>query len=99
MSVLKDIEKTPLQSKKFVAYLITNFLNKALLFYLVYKDIDAGTLIWAITAAIFIDTGYILGVVALELFVKLASIRGGYPAPVDVAVVPPKDLEEELTKP
>ena len=37
MRVLTEIEKTPLQSKKFIAYLISNLGSKALIFWMVSK--------------------------------------------------------------
>lgn len=94
MSVIKDIEKTPLQSKKFLAYLIMNFLNKALLFYMIYSGVGVAVITWAITTSIFIDAGYILGVVALDLFVRLAQIKSSPPI-----IGPPTGNSNEETKP
>lgn len=75
MSFIKNIEKTPMQSKKFLAYLLSNLINKALIFYMVSKAASATSIAWAITAAAFIDIGYILGQAALDGFVRMAQIK------------------------
>lgn len=78
MSFTKNIEKTPMQSKKFLAYLLSNLINKAIIFYMVYKTVPATSIAWAITAATFIDIGYILGQAALDGFVRMAQIKTFY---------------------
>ena len=74
MGVITDIEKAPLQSKKFLAYLLSNISTKALLFWMVSKDAPDLVIITTITAAAFIDVGYILGQAALDKYVRVASI-------------------------
>jgi hypothetical protein len=74
MGVITDIEKTPLQSKKFLAYLLSNISTKALLFWMIYKGAPDLVTITTITAAAFIDVGYILGQAALDKYVRVASI-------------------------
>lgn len=75
MSLVKNIEKTPMQSKKFLAYLLSNLINKAIIFYMVFISSPTTTVVWAITAAAFIDVGYILGQAALDGFVRMGQIK------------------------
>lgn len=75
MSLIKNIEKTPMQSKKFLAYLLSNLINKGIIFYMVFKSSPTTTVAWAITAAAFIDVGYILGQAALDGFVRMGQIK------------------------
>jgi len=74
MRALTEIEKTPLQSKKFIAYLISNLGSKALIFWMVSKDEGDVVLMTMVTAAAFIDVGYILGQTALDKYVRIASM-------------------------
>jgi len=74
MRLLTEIEKTPLQSKKFIAYLISNLGSKALIFWMVSKDEGDVVLMTMVTAAAFIDVGYILGQTALDKYVRIASM-------------------------
>ncbi len=75
MSITKDLEKAPLQSKKFIAYIFSNIINKFLIFWMVQKDISATTIAWSVFASVFIDVGYILGQSALDIFVRMARIN------------------------
>ena len=75
MSLIKNIEKTPMQSKKFLAYLLSNLINKAIIFYMVFISSPTTVVAWAITAAAFIDIGYILGQAALDGFVRMGQIK------------------------
>jgi hypothetical protein len=74
MSMITNIEKAPLQSKKFLAYLLSNIGSKALLFWMVSKGSADLVIISCITAASFIDIGYILGQAALDKYVRVASL-------------------------
>lgn len=74
MGALEKIEKAPLQSKKFLAYLISNLGSKALLFWMVSKDETDVTIMSAIIAASCLDIGYILGQAALDKYVRVASM-------------------------
>lgn len=78
MSLAKSIEKTPMQSKKFLAYLFANLINKIIIFWMIQKGIGGTTIAWAITAAAFIDIGYILGQAALDGFVRMAHIKSPF---------------------
>jgi hypothetical protein len=75
MSLTKTIEKTPMQSKKFLAYLLSNIINKLIIFWMVQSGVSGTTIAWAVTAAAFIDIGYILGQAALDGFVRMAQIK------------------------
>ena len=78
MSLAKTIEKAPMQSKKFLAYLLSNIINKIIIFWMVQKNIGGTTIAWTVTAAAFIDIGYILGQAALDGFVRMAQIKGPF---------------------
>lgn len=74
MKAMESIEKAPLQSKKFIAYLISNLGSKALMFWMVYRQESDFVLTTVVTAAAFIDVGYILGQAALDKYVRVASV-------------------------
>lgn len=71
---MTPLEKTPLSSKKFIAYLFSNLGSKGLLFWMVHRDVSDFVLITTVTAAAFIDIGYILGQAALDKYVRVALI-------------------------
>lgn len=75
MNFADVIEKTPLQSKKFIAYLISNLGTKALMFWMVSRQESDLVLTTVITAAAFIDIGYILGQAALDKYVRVTSME------------------------
>ena len=75
MGAISNIEKTPLQSKKFLAYLLSNIGTKGLLFWMVSNSTPDLVIITTVTAAAFIDVGYILGQAALDKYVRVASIE------------------------
>jgi len=72
-------EKLPLKSKKFIAYLISEFGWKFLIFYVIleYKNkIDHYAfmvLVAMIITSGFIQVGYILGQVALDKYSQIAK--------------------------
>lgn len=74
MSVTNEIEKAPLQSKKFIAYIIANVTMKLLLFYMTYKNEGDLVIITGLMASAFLDVGYILGQAALDRYVRVASL-------------------------
>lgn len=76
MKAIEKLEKTPLQSKKFIAYLISNLGSKLLMFWMVYSKESDFVLTAVVTAAAFIDIGYILGQAALDKYVRVTSIKG-----------------------
>lgn len=75
----QDIVGLPLQSKKFLAYLISEIGWKITLFFLLYKagdKIDTYNMTLMVTIVItsgFIQIGYILGQVALDKYIKLGN--------------------------
>ena len=75
MKAMESIKKAPLQSKKFIAYLISNLGSKALMFWMVYSQESDFILTTVVTAAAFIDIGYILGQAALDKYVRVASME------------------------
>jgi hypothetical protein len=75
MSLTSQIEKTPMQSKKFLAYLLANVGSKILMFRMIEKSEENIVLIALITATAFIDIGYILGQAALDKYVRVASLE------------------------
>lgn len=77
MGAVEKLEKTPLQSKKFIAYLISNVGSKALIFWMVLKAQSDLTIMSAIVAASCLDIGYILGQAALDKYVRVASMSSG----------------------
>lgn len=66
-----------MQSKKFIAYLLSNLGTKLLMFWMVYRQESDIVLTTVVTAAAFIDVGYILGQAALDKYVRVASIDKG----------------------
>jgi hypothetical protein len=78
MSLRNLIDKSPMQSKKFIAYFVTNILNKALLFFMIIHSVNPSIIVWGITASAFIDIGYIIGQAALDGFVRIAHIQNPF---------------------
>jgi len=76
-------DKVPIQSKKFWAYLISEFGWKISLFYCLYNyrsKVDIYNLILMgsiIIVSAFIQIGYILGQVALDKYIKVAEVARG----------------------
>ena len=72
------IDKTPMKSKKFIAYMTSELGWKLVLFYLLYHlqgNINHYSLIMLMTVVItsgFIQIGYILGQAALDKYVNAA---------------------------
>lgn len=70
------MDKKPLQSKKFVAYLIADLGWKALTFYFIFthnkliKSYEFGIILTLIIVSGFIQVGYILGQAALDKYTK-----------------------------
>ena len=73
-----SLDKTPMKSKKFIAYMTSEFGWKAILFYLLYHlqgKLDHYSLVMLMTVVItsgFIQIGYILGQAALDKYVTTA---------------------------
>tara|TARA_E500000331_G_scaffold262412_1_gene253374 strand:+ start:531 stop:809 length:279 start_codon:yes stop_codon:yes gene_type:complete len=82
------MDKKPLQSKKFIAYLIADFGWKVALFYILYQSkskFDYYSFSVVLTLLIvsgFIQVGYILGQAALDKYTEVAkNITNDTPPP------------------
>jgi len=70
------MEKKPLQSKKFIAYLIADLGWKLALFYILFQSkskfdhYSFGVIITLLIVSGFIQVGYILGQAALDKYIK-----------------------------
>jgi len=77
--IFDNIEKLPLQSKKFIAYLISEIGWKLALFYVLWKIKDTiqptelTLLITIVITSGFIQIGYILGQAALDKYVQISK--------------------------
>lgn len=73
------MDKKPLQSKKFVAYLIADLGWKLTLFYLLYQSkskfdyYSFSVIITLLIVSGFIQVGYILGQAALDKYIKVTE--------------------------
>jgi len=68
------LNPSPLDSKKFVAYLIADLGWTGLLGYGVYAKMDWSLLMAMVITKGFVQTGYILGQAALDKYVRVAQI-------------------------
>lgn len=73
------MHKTPLKSKKFIAYLISDIGWKLVIFYVLYKqsdNIQPTTTTFLLALAFvngFMQAGYILGQAALDRYVQMTE--------------------------
>jgi len=81
--IVSPMEKTPTQSKKFIAYMTATLISKLIILYMVHQGSSAALITWAITSAAFLDIGYILGQTALDIFVRMAHIKSNLPTKND----------------
>jgi hypothetical protein len=73
---VEDIERTPLQSKKFIAFFLCLVLSRIALVVMIKGNVSDVVLITALLSATFVDVGYILGQAALDIYVRgIAEIR------------------------
>ena len=70
-------EPSPLDSKKFVAYLVADLGWTVLMGYGVYAKMDWSLLITMVITKGFVQSGYILGQAALDKYVRVAKITAG----------------------
>ena len=71
------MEKLPLSSKKFLAYLIADIGWKIILGVLIWKNCEGENqvlLLSIVCISGFVQTGYILGQAALDRYVRIAQI-------------------------
>ena len=73
--MIDNLEKTPLSSKKFIAYVISNILMKILLFSMLAHNSSDYVITCALIVSSFVDVGYILGQAALDKFVRVAAVE------------------------
>lgn len=75
------LEGSPLQSKKFIAYMLTESLWKGIIFTMIWTHGDnltmQGSLLAALLVAGFISVAYIGGQAALDHYTRVARIVGG----------------------
>lgn len=75
MGTIEKLEKAPLQSKKFIAYLISNAGSKVIILCMIYRNVSDIIIMSAIIAASFLDIGYVLGQAALDKYVRVTSLQ------------------------
>lgn len=95
--LLNLFDKVPIQSKKFLAYLISEFGWKISLFFCLFNyraKVDIYNLILMISIIIvsaFIQIGYILGHVALDKYIKVAEVARGDDDEDEIETVKPME--------
>jgi len=72
--LLKDIEKTPLSSKKFIAWFLASMTWKAFLFYAVFVTANITVQLWIIALLFFLDALYVGGQAAVDALVRYVAI-------------------------
>lgn len=82
------MDKKPLQSKKFIAYLIADFGWKVALFYILYQSkskfdyYSFSVVLTLLVVSGFIQVGYILGQAALDKYTEVTkNITNNTPPP------------------
>lgn len=75
MGTIEKLEKAPLQSKKFIACLVSNAGSKAIILCMIYRNVSDIIMMSAIIAASFLDIGYVLGQAALDKYVRVTSLQ------------------------
>lgn len=75
MSFIKDIEKSPLSSKKFIGYMTASLVGKIMLGFMITNAVSPAIIMWTVTCLAFLDIGYNLSTASLDLFTRLAHIK------------------------
>ena len=80
-SLANIIERSPLQSKKFIAFVISSMFTKAMIAYCIYKENTSLSTMLLIGSNSFLEIGYILGQAALDAYTRslmgvAKSVRG-----------------------
>lgn len=80
-SLANIIERSPLQSKKFIAFVISSMFTKAMIAYCIYKENTSLSTMLLIGSNAFLEIGYILGQAALDAYTRslmgvAKSVRG-----------------------
>ena len=76
-------DKSPLSSKKFLAYLFSNIVMKIYAFFATMRGEGDIVVMTAIISTTFLDVGYILGQASLDRYVRVAEIMAGDRKPED----------------
>ena len=78
MTTLKELERTPMQSKKFIAFFLCLVVSRICLIMMIKNAVGPTVLIVALLCFTFVDVGYILGQAALDIYVRgVAHMRKG----------------------
>lgn len=71
---MKDLEKRPSSSKKFIAFLISIIGWMIILVLMIFKGTSSLSIMATVIVSGFISVGYILGQAALDKYVRMATI-------------------------
>jgi hypothetical protein len=67
-------EKSPLSSKKFLAFLIAELAWKVILGLMLYFDVNMALILSTVFVTGFVEVGFILGQAQLDRFIRLAAL-------------------------
>jgi hypothetical protein len=73
--MLDQLEKSPLSSKKFIAYFLGSITSKMIIVHMITRQASDFVMMGMIISSSFIDIGYILGQAALDKYVRVASLQ------------------------
>lgn len=88
------LEKAPLSSKKFLAYLLAEMTWKVILFAMVMKwadGVEMALMLAVVLVAGFVEVCMIGGQAALDKYVRVAQIAAGKAPEADTPVPPPPE--------
>jgi cell division protein FtsW (lipid II flippase) len=78
MSTLQKLDRTPMQSKKFIAFFLCLVVSRISLIVMIKNDVGSTVLVTALLCSTFVDVGYILGQAALDIYVRgFSQLRRG----------------------
>lgn len=78
MSTLQKLDRTPMQSKKFIAFFLCLVVSRICLIVMIQNAVSPTVLVTALLCSTFVDVGYILGQAALDIYVRgIAQVRRG----------------------
>lgn len=92
MSILSEIEKSPLSSKKFLALIISSLTSKLVLLFMITHAVSPAIIMWMVTCLMLIEIGFILGQSGLDAMVRLAHIKS-------ISPPQPEQTEDKATDP
>ena len=70
MDALKDLERTPLQSKKFIGFFLSMLLSRICLVAMIKYGSSTIALCTLMLCSTCVEVGYILGQAALDLYIR-----------------------------